>query len=409
MALIVQKYGGTSVGMVERIHNVANRVAAARRRGNDVVVVVSAMSGETNRLLNLARQVSSHVDDREIDVLLASGEQVSCALLALALKDQGQAARSFLGHQVRIATDSVFGRARIKSIDSSRVLESLKRGEVVVVAGFQGVDERDNITTLGRGGSDTSAVAMAAALGASVCEIYTDVDGIYTADPVVCPRARKLDRITCDEMLEMASLGARVLQIRSVELAKKFGVRVHLRSSFNDVEGTWLVQEEEQQMDSVLVSAVTCDNDEAKITLRGVPDRPGLAAQIFGPIAEAHIVVDMIIQNASAGGGTDVSTDVTFTVPRKDHGKAMELIEKTAPLIQAEGVASDTRVAKVSVVGVGVRTHAGIAAKMFQTLAEQSINIEMISTSEIKISVVIDEKDSHRAVDSLHASLIEGR
>ena len=404
MALIVQKYGGTSVGMVERIRNVAKRVEAARGQGNDVVVVVSAMSGETNRLLNLANQVSSHVDDREIDVLLASGEQVSCALLALALKDLGQSARSFLGHQVRIATDSVHGRARIKSIDSTRVLESLKRNEVVVVAGFQGVDEADNITTLGRGGSDTSAVAMAAALGASVCEIYTDVDGIYTADPFVCPRARKLDRVTYDEMLEMASLGARVLQIRSVETAKRFGVRVHLRSSFNDAEGTWLVEEDEQ-MDSVLVSAVTCDNDEAKITIRSVPDRAGLAAQIFGPIAEANIVVDMIIQNA----GEDGTTDVTFTVPKKDHRKAMELIEKTAPLIQAKGVTSDTRIAKVSVVGVGVRTHAGVAAKMFQALAEQSINIEMISTSEIKVSVVVDEKDSRRAVDSLHASLIEGR
>ena len=404
MALIVQKYGGTSVGMVERIRNVATRVAATRQQGNDVVVVVSAMSGETNRLLNLANQVSSHVDDREIDVLLASGEQVSCALLALALRDLGQPARSFLGHQVRIATDSVHGRARIKSIDSTRVVESLKRNEVVVVAGFQGVDEDDNITTLGRGGSDTSAVAMAAALGASVCEIYTDVDGIYTADPFVCTRARKLDRITYDEMLEMASLGARVLQIRSVELAKKFGVKVHLRSSFNDVEGTWLV-EEEQQMDSVLVSAVTCDNDEAKITIRGVPDRAGLAAQIFGPIAEANIVVDMIIQNSGADG----TTDVTFTVPKKDHRKAMELIEKTAPLIQAKGVASDTHIAKVSVVGVGVRTHAGVAAKMFKALAEQSINIEMISTSEIKVSVVVAEKDSRRAVDSLHASLIEGR
>ncbi len=404
MALIVQKYGGTSVGMVERIRNVAGRVATTREQGNEVVVVVSAMSGETNRLLNLANQVSSHVDDREIDVLLASGEQVSCALLTLALKDLGQPARSFLGHQVRIATDSVHGRARIKSVDSARVVESLKRDEVVVVAGFQGVDEGDNITTLGRGGSDTSAVAMAAALGASVCEIYTDVDGVYTADPFVCPRARKLDRITYDEMLEMSSLGARVLQIRSVELAKKFGVRVHLRSSFNDVEGTWLV-EEDQRMDSVLVSAVTCDNDEAKITIRSVPDRAGLAAQIFGPIAEANIVVDMIIQNAGADG----TTDVTFTVPKKDHRKAMELIEKTAPLIQARGVASDTRIAKVSVVGVGVRTHAGVAAKMFKALAEQSINIEMISTSEIKVSVVVDEKDSHRAVDSLHASLIEGR
>lgn len=404
MALVVQKYGGTSVGMVEQIRNVARRVVAAREQGNDVVVVVSAMSGETNRLVNLANQISSRLDDREIDVLLASGEQASCALLALALKEQGQLAHSLLGYQVRIITDSVHGRARIKTVESTRVLESLKRNEVVVVAGFQGVDEDNNITTLGRGGSDTSAVAMAAALGASVCEIYSDVDGIYTADPFVCSRARKLDWVTYDEMLEMASLGARVLQTRSVEMAKKFGVKVHLRSSFEDTAGTWLVKEG-QQMDSALVSAVTCDNDEAKITIRSVPDRVGLAAQIFGPIAEANIVVDMIIQNA----GEDGTTDVTFTVPKKDYSKAMELIEKTAPLIQAKGLTSDTHIAKVSVVGVGVRTHADVAAKMFQALAEQSINIEMISTSEIKVSVVVDEKDSHRAVDSLHASLIESR
>lgn len=402
MGLIVQKYGGTSVGMVERVRNVAARIVAARRQGHDVIVVVSAMSGETNRLLTLANAVSSDIDERERDVLLASGEQVSSALLALAIKDLGQPARSFLGHQVRIATDGVFGKARIKSIDSTRVMESLKRGEVVVVAGFQGVDEGDNITTLGRGGSDTSAVAIAAALGAGVCEIYTDVDGIFTTDPGICPRARKLERISFDEMLEMASLGAKVLQIRSVELAKKFGVKVHVRSSFNDTEGTWLV-EEENDMDSVLVSGVTCDDNEAKITFLSVPDRAGLAAQIFGPIADAHIVVDMIIQNASEDG----KTDVTFTVPKSDYQKAMALVEKTAPLIQAKGTASDTHICKVSVVGVGMRTHAGIAARMFEVLAREGINIEMISTSEIKISVVIDEQHKERAINVLHEALIE--
>lgn len=402
MGLIVQKYGGTSVGVVERIRNVAGRIVATRRQGHDVVVVVSAMSGETNRLLALASAVSSNIDDRERDVLLASGEQVSSALLALAIKDLGQPARSFLGHQVRIATDGVFGKARIKSIDSTRVTQSLKRGEVVVVAGFQGVDEGDNITTLGRGGSDTSAVAMAAALDASVCEIYTDVDGIFTTDPGLCHRARKLERISYDEMLEMASLGAKVLQIRSVELAKKFGVKVHVRSSFTGAEGTWLV-EEEQAMDSVSVSAVTSEDNEAKITILGVPDRAGLAAQIFGPIAEAHIVVDMIIQNASEDG----TTDVTFTVPESDYAKAMALVEKTAPLIQAKGIVGDTHIAKVSIVGVGMRSHAGVAAKMFDVLAEEGINIEMISTSEIKVSVVIAEQDEERAVTALHEALIE--
>jgi len=402
MGLIVQKYGGTSVGVVERIRNVAGRIVATRRQGHDVVVVVSAMSGETNRLLALASAVSSNIDDRERDVLLASGEQVSCALLALAIKDLGQPARSFLGHQVRIATDGVYGKARIKSIDSTRVTQSLKRGEVVVVAGFQGVDEGDNITTLGRGGSDTSAVAMAAALDASVCEIYTDVDGIFTTDPGLCPHARKLERISYDEMLEMASLGAKVLQIRSVELAKKFGVKVHVRSSFNGAEGTWLV-EEEHAMDSVSVAAVTSEDNEAKITILGVPDRAGLAAQIFGPIAEAHIVVDMIIQNASEDG----TTDVTFTVPESDYAKAMALVEKTAPLIQAKGIAADTHIAKVSIVGVGMRTHAGVAAKMFEVLAKEGINIEMISTSEIKVSVVIAEQDEERAVTALHEALIE--
>ncbi|MDP6560056.1 MAG: aspartate kinase, partial [Candidatus Binatia bacterium] len=323
MGLIVQKYGGTSLGSVERIKNIAKRVVAAKGKGHDVVVVVSAMSGETNRLLSLAHQISDQPDERERDVLLASGEQISSALLTLSIKDLGHKARSFLGHQVRIETDRVHGKASIKSIDSTRVLQSLKEEEVVVVAGFQGVDEQDNITTLGRGGSDTSAVAMAASLGAEVCEVYTDVEGVFTADPTVCPTARKIGRLSFEEMLEMASTGAKVLQIRSVELAKKFNVPVHVRSSLTETEGTWLIEEEEG-MDSVLVSGVTCEKDEAKITLLRVPDRPGLAAQIFTPISESSIVVDMIIQNASEDG----TTDLTFTVPKADYKQAISLVEK---------------------------------------------------------------------------------
>ncbi|MEK6562035.1 MAG: aspartate kinase, partial [Candidatus Binatota bacterium] len=359
MALIVQKYGGTSVGTVERIKNVAKKVVAAKQRGNEVVVVVSAMAGETNRLLALAQQISELPDERERDVLLASGEQVSSSLLSLAIKDLGQPARSFLGHQVRIETDKAYGKARIKSIDSTRIKRALKAGEIVVVAGFQGVDEEDNITTLGRGGSDTSAVAMAAALQANVCEIYTDVEGVFTTDPGICLKARKLDRISYEEMIEMASTGAKVLQIRSVELAKNFAVPVHVRSSFSEAEGTWVI-EEDKGMDSVLVSGVTYDKDEAKITLLKVPDRPGLAAQIFSPIAEAHIVVDMIIQNASE----DSTTDLTFTVPKADYKKAISLVEKTASAIQAKGIKVDPNIAKISIVGVGMRTHAGVAAKM---------------------------------------------
>jgi len=402
MALVVQKYGGTSVGTVERIKNVAKKVVAARQRGNEVVVVVSAMAGETNRLLALAQQISELPDERERDVLLASGEQVSSSLLSLAIKDLGQPARSFLGHQVRIETDKAYGKARIKSIDSTRIKRALKAGEIVVVAGFQGVDEEDNITTLGRGGSDTSAVAMAAALQANVCEIYTDVEGVFTTDPGICPKARKLDRISYEEMIEMASTGAKVLQIRSVELAKNFAVPVHVRSSFSEAEGTWVI-EEDKSMDSVLVSGVTYDKDEAKITLLKVPDRPGLAAQIFSPIAEAHIVVDMIIQNASEDG----TTDLTFTVSKADYKKAISLVEKTASVIQAKGIKVDPNIAKVSIVGVGMRTHAGVAAKMFRVLAREGINIEMISTSEIKISVVIGEKQMERAVRVLHEEFIE--
>jgi aspartate kinase len=401
VSLLVQKYGGTSVGSIERIKHVAAKVAAARRAGHELVVVVSAMAGETNRLLALAHELSEIPNEREKDVLLASGEQVSVALLTLALQEAGQPARSFLGHQVRIATDNAYGKARILSIDSTKILAALKAGEVVVIAGFQGVDEDDNITTLGRGGSDTSAVALAAFLNAKACEIYTDVEGVYTTDPGICPDARKLARIAYDEMIELASTGAKVLEIRSVEFAKKFSVPVHVRSTFSDVEGTWLINEEES-MNDVLVSGVACDRNEAKITLLRVPDRPGLAAQIFGPIAEAHIVVDMIIQNVSEDG----TTDLTFTVPKADHKKALGIVEKTAAAVNAKGVKVDTDMAKISVVGVGMRTHAGVAAKMFEVLAREGINIEMISTSEIKISVVVEAKYTELAVRVLHQAFI---
>jgi len=401
MSLLVQKYGGTSVGSVDRIRSVATKVAAAKRAGPDVVVVVSAMAGETNRLIALAHEISEIPDEREKDVLLASGEQVSVALLGLALKELGQPVRSYLGHQVRIETDNAYGRARILSIDSTKIVQSLKAGEVVVVAGFQGVDEDDNITTLGRGGSDTSAVALAAFLDADACEIYTDVEGVFSTDPGICPQARKLARISYDEMIELASTGAKVLEIRSVEFAKNYSVPVHVRSTFSDVEGTWLVDEEDS-MNDVLVSGVACDKNEAKITLIRVPDRPGLAAQIFGPIADANIVVDMIIQNASEDG----TTDMTFTVPKADHKKALSIVEKSLPALHAKGIKVDTEIAKISVVGVGMRTHAGVAAKMFQVLAQEGINIEMISTSEIKISVVIDAKYTELAVRVLHDAFI---
>lgn len=399
--MLVQKYGGTSVATVERIKHVAAKIRAVRDAGNDLVVVVSAMAGETNRLVSLAHEISDMPDEREKDVLLASGEQVVVALLSLALKELGQPTRSFLGHQVRIETDRAYGRARIRNIDSKKITQCLQAGEVVVVAGFQGVDEDDNITTLGRGGSDTSAVALAAFLNAKACEIYTDVEGVFTTDPAICQDARKLACISYDEMIELASTGAKVLEIRSVEFAKKFSVPVHVRSTFVDVEGTWLVKEDES-MEDVLVSGVSYDQNEAKITLVRVPDRPGLAAQIFGPIAEAHIVVDMIIQNASEDG----TTDLTFTVSKADHKKALAIVEQTLPALQAKGVRVDTDIAKVSVVGVGMRTHAGVAAKMFEVLAREGINIEMISTSEIKISVVIDAKYTELAVRVLHDAFI---
>jgi len=387
---------------VERIKAVARRVADARAAGNQVIVVVSAMAGETNRLLDLAGQMSASPDPREVDVMLATGEQVSVGLVALALLELGVPARSLLGHQIRVSTDGVFGRARIRSIDSSRMLDVVGTGGVAVVAGFQGVDQDLNITTLGRGGSDTSAVAMAAAVKADVCEIYTDVSGVYTTDPRICPKARKLARISFDEMLELASLGAKVLQIRSVEFAKRYNVPVHVRSSFSDEPGTWVVQED-PSMEDVLVSGVAHDLNEAKITLLRVPDRPGLATRIFTPIARAHIVVDMIIQNASEDG----YTDLTFTVPRTDYQKALGMVQEVANEIGAGGVTSDTSVAKVSVVGLGMRSHAGVAARMFEVLAQEGINIQMISTSEIKVSVVIDAKYAELAVRVLHQALIE--
>ena len=401
MSLLVQKYGGSSVATIERIKHVAEKICAAKRTGHDLIVVVSAMAGETNRLLGLAHEISEMPDERERDVLLASGEQVSIALISLALKERGQASRSFLGHQVRIETDNAYGKARIRNIDSKRILQSLKAGEVVVVAGFQGIDEDDNITTLGRGGSDTTAVALAAFLNASACEIYTDVEGVFTTDPGICADAQKLPRVSYEEMIELASTGAKVLEIRSVEFAKRFAVPVHVRSSFSDIEGTWVVKEDES-MEDLLVSGVSYDKNEVKITILHVPDRPGLAAQVFGPIADAHIVVDMIIQNASADG----TTDLTFTVSKADYKKALSIVEKTAPAIAAKGVDVDTDISKVSVVGVGMRTHAGVAAKMFRVLAEEGVNIEMISTSEIKISVVIAAKYTELAVRVLHDAFI---
>jgi aspartate kinase len=398
MALVVQKYGGTSVGDVDRIKNVASRVIKTKKQGHEVVVVVSAMAGETDKLVRLAQQISSSPDERELDVLLSTGEQVSIALLAMTLKSMGFDARSYLGFQIKIATDSAFGKARITAIESEKIQEDLKAGRIVVVAGFQGADESDNITTLGRGGSDTTAVAVAAALKADFCEIYTDVDGVYTTDPNICPTARKLARISYDEMLEMASLGAKVLQIRSVEFAKKYDVPIHVRSSFNDNPGT-IVQKEDTEMEQVVVSGVTYNKNEAKIEVTHVPDLPGIAARLFKPIADANIVVDMIIQTSSAEKGY---ADVAFTVPKSDHPKALQIVKETVRGIGGGEVLSDENIAKISIVGVGMRSHSNVAAQMFTALAKEGINIHMISTSEIKVSCIIHSKYTELAVRALH-------
>ena len=403
MGLIVQKFGGTSVGDAERIRNVARRVAETARQGHQVAVVVSAMAGETDRLLGLARELGGEdPDPRELDALLATGEQQSIALLALAIRRLGVPARSLHGAQLGVRTDNAFTRARILEIDTSRLRAALEAGEVAVVAGFQGVDDEGNVTTLGRGGSDTSAVAVAAALGASACEIYTDVEGVFTADPAVVPGARKLDRISYEEMLELASLGAKVLQIRSVKFAMRYGIPLHVRSSFSREEGTWVVREEDV-MEELVVSGVTYNRSEAKIRVRGVKDQPGLAARVFTPLSDAGIVVDMIVQNLSQDG----STDITFTVSRADYGRALDLSRETAVEIGAGAVEGDPGIAKVSVVGLGMKDHAGVASRMFQVLAEEGINIQVISTSEIKISVVVDEKYTELAVRALHQAFLE--
>jgi len=397
MALVVQKYGGTSVGTIERIRNVARRVAKTYDDGNDVVVVVSAMAGETNKLVAMANDMCEFPSEREYDVLVATGEQVTIALLSMCLQSMGYKAKSYMGHQIPILTDSVFSKARIEKIEDKKIREDLKNGTIIVVAGFQGTDREGNVTTLGRGGSDTSAVAVAAALKADVCEIFTDVDGVYTTDPRIVPEASKIEKISYDEMLEMASLGAKVLQIRSVEFAKKYDVVVHVRSSFNDNPGT-LVMKEDSDMEAVLVSGITYNKDEAKISVLRVPDKPGIAAQLFSPLSHAGITVDMIIQNVSHEG----YTDMTFTVPRGDFKKALKIVQEFGKEIGAGGVLQDENIAKVSIVGVGMRSHSGVASKMFQTLSQEGINIQMISTSEIKVSCVIDAKYSELAVRVLH-------
>lgn len=402
MALIVQKYGGTSVGTVERIEKVAERVIRWRAAGHDIVVVTSAMSGETNRLLGMAKSIDSNAAPRELDMLAATGEQVTIALLAIALQKRGQEARSYTGAQVRILTDDAHTKARIREIDTQRIRDDLRAGRVVVVAGFQGVDDDGNITTLGRGGSDTSGVALAAALKADECQIYTDVDGVYTTDPRVEPKARRLDKITFEEMLEMASLGSKVLQIRSVEFAGKYNVPLRVLSSFDegafeDHPGT-LITYEENGMEEALISGIAFNRDEAQLTIKGVPDAPGVAYRILGPIADANVEVDMIVQNIGADG----TTDMTFTVHRNDYASALSVLQHVAEEVGAREVAGNTKIVKVSVVGVGMRSHAGIASTMFGALAREGINIHMISTSEIKISVVLDEKYLELAVRTLH-------
>ncbi|MGA1693657.1 MAG: aspartate kinase [Burkholderiaceae bacterium] len=408
MSLIVHKYGGTSMGSTERIQNVARRVAKWHRAGHQMVVVPSAMSGETNRLLGLAKEITNRPDPRELDLIAATGEQVSVGLLALALQSQGVPAVSYAGWQVPIKTDSAYTKARIESIDDTRVRADLEAGKVVIITGFQGVDDQGNITTLGRGGSDTSAVAVAAALGAQECLIYTDVDGVYTTDPRVEPQAKRLQKITFEEMLEMASLGSKVLQIRSVEFAGKYKVKTRVLSSLTDPEmdletesqsGTLITYEEDETMEQAVISGIAFNRDEAKITIAGVPDKPGIAYKILGPVAQANIDVDMIIQNASHDGMTDFS----FTVHRNELSKALEVISaQVQPQIGAQSISSDSEICKVSVVGIGMRSHVGVASQMFETLAAEGINIQMISTSEIKISVVIADKYMELAVRALH-------
>lgn len=398
MALIVQKYGGTSVGSIERIKNVAARVKRTRDAGHQVVVVVSAMAGETNRLVKLAYELDPDPISREYDMLLASGEQVSTALVALALNKMGVPSRSLLAHQIDFRTDATYSRARIESIGKDHLAACIARGETPVVAGFQGIDAEGNITTLGRGGSDTTGVALAAALNADVCEIYTDVDGIYTTDPNIVRAARKIPKISYEEMLELASLGAKVLQTRSVEFGMKYRVPIHVRSSFDDSEGSWVVPEDET-MEQVVVRAVTYDRNDARISVLGVPDQPGVAAKIFAVLSSAEIVVDMIIQNSSQDRD---HTDVTFTVPKADVREAERLMWPLAKSLGAAEVTTDTEISKVSVVGVGMRSHSGVAARMFAALSESGVNIEMISTSEIKISVVVDEAYTELAVRVLH-------
>jgi len=399
MALIVQKFGGTSVGSVERINAVAERIHACRRAGDDIVVVVSAMSGETDRLLALAREISPSPNARELDVVLSTGEQVTIGLLCMALEARGCPARSYTGSQVRVRTDSLHNKARILGIDDHRVREDLEAGRVVVVAGFQGMDDNQNITTLGRGGSDTTAVAMAAALKADECHIYTDVDGVYTADPRIVPQSRRLERITYEEMLELSSLGSKVLQIRSVEFASKYNVNLRVLSSFKDGPGT-LIAEEVEGMEQALIAGIAHNRDEAKLTVVGVPDKPGIASSILGPIAAANIEIDMIVQNV----GADNTTDFTFTVHRNDYDKALEILNKVSQELGAKQVNGDNRIVKISVVGVGMRSHAGIASQMFRALADEGINIMMISTSEIKISVVVAEKYLELGVRTLHSA-----
>lgn len=397
MSLIVQKYGGTSVGSVERIKEVAKKIIDFRNQGHDIVVVVSAMSGETNRLIDLANQLNDRPRGRELDVLLSTGEQVTIALLSMTLQQMGMAATSYTGSQVRILTDNAHNKARIVEIDDKHIRADLKQGKVVVVAGFQGCDDNGNITTLGRGGSDTTAVALAAALKADECQIYTDVDGVYTTDPRVVPEARRLDHITFEEMLEMASLGAKVLQIRSVEFASKYNVPLRVLSSFTEGGGT-LIAAEDPLMEQALISGIAFNRDEAKLTILGVPDHPGVASRILGPIAAENIEVDMIIQNT----GHDATTDFTFTVHRNDYQSALTILQQTADKLGAREVNGDEHIAKISVVGVGMRSHAGIASSMFTALADENINISMISTSEIKISVVVDEKYLELGVRALH-------